>query len=109
MNKKTKLPKPVRDLYGWKIRPINGGKQWGVYAGKKLVNGPVSTIMQCEDWAEKAYKLSTKVNAIKKQEALNKDKPKKEQVFTGFAKKQAEKLADKIGVKKTRKPKKNGN
>lgn len=102
MNKKVKLPKPIRVILGYNIRPINGGQKWGIYAGKKF-KAEKASLAECEVWCQLAYDTSTKVNRIKKIEAANALKPEKEKTFTGFMKKSVAKKETKLAIPKTKK------
>lgn len=86
----TKLTKVIRDIQGYKIRQAINPKTkkmgWGIYAGKKLKTVK-DTMQDCEAWVQLAVEVSTKANRLKKLEAENAKKPKKEQVFVGNLKK----------------------
>lgn len=100
MNKKIKLPKPIRNIKGYLLRPINQGVEWGMYAGKKL-KFKSKLIQDCEAWAELAYETATKERELKDIEKYNKMVKPTKRIYTGNLEKQVNKRKGKLTNTKT--------
>lgn len=80
--KDTKLPKPIRNIEGYLIRPINGGMKWGIYAGKKL-RYTADSMGDAEKWCEIAKDISERKRQLAQTEKFNKTQKATDKKYTG--------------------------